>query len=460
MTMKKYQGMTNTRTRALVFGLSLMGLAFGAGTASAEGLDEALALAYQNNPDLEAQRAALRATDENVPQAKSGYRPTVQGTGSISKSDQTSFFTTENSLTPRQMAITLTQPVFSGFTTVNNIRQAKREVMAGRADLVSAEQDVLLQAVTAYVDVVRDEAVLDLNNNQVEVLRRQLDASTNRFEVGEITRTDVAQSEARLAASLSGQIAAEAQLTASRTAYLRLMGQLPGSLDKAPTLPALPINEDEAMAVAGENNPTLIAAMYREEAARYSVNSAAGELLPTVKLQAQYSKGVETFAPGSETESKQITAQLTVPFYQGGASYSRVRQAKQIRSQRKLQIVGARRQVEEQVRNAWIQLRAAKATINASQSQVNASDIALEGVRQEADVGARTTLDVLNAEQESLDAQVELVRAERNQYVAAYALLSAVGQLTARDLGLPVNHYNPTDHYDDVSNQWLGWGVD
>jgi TolC family type I secretion outer membrane protein len=458
--MKRYQ----TRLRACVFTLSLTGLALSA-PAYAESLSEALALAYQNNPSLEAQRAALRATDENVPQAKAGYRPTLQANGSVGKSESTGgtqslLGSPKVTSTPRQGSISLNQPLFRGFSTTSNIKGANREVMAGRADLLSAEQDTLLNAVSAYMDVVRDEAVLALNDNQVDVLQRQLEASQNRFEVGEITRTDVAQSEARLSAAKSARISAEAQLTASRTAYQRIVGQMPGTLDKNPPLPPLPENEDTALTVAGENNPMLIAALYREEAARYSINSAAGALLPRVDLEASYNKSVNTFRSGLSQTSKQVTAQVTIPFYQGGAEYSRVRQAKQLRSQAQMQIIVARRTVEEQVRNAWISLRAAESTIGSARDTVQANEIALEGVRQEAEVGSRTTLEVLDAEQELLNARVELVRAERNHTVAGYTLLSAVGRLTAQNLELPVDYYDPAAHYDDVDNQWFGWGID
>jgi len=436
-----------------------MALAVGmAGPASAETLTEALSMAYMNNPELQAQRAALRATDENVPQAKSGYRPSLQGQGSISKSRQRNFFTGgQTTLTPRRFSLTLNQPVFQGFSTVNSVRQAKSEVMAGRAELTSVEQDTLLSAVTTYMNVLRDQAVLELNDNQVQVLRRQLEATQNRFEVGEVTRTDVAQAEARLAGAIADRTTAEAQLTASRTSYRRIMGQMPGTLEEPPALPQLPQSEQAALDLAVDNNPTLKAALRREEAAQYAADAASGELLPQVSLQASYSRNVETFTPGSDTRSKEIMAQVTIPFFQGGSTYSRIRQAKQRRSQRQLEIVATRRQLTEQVRNAWVQLQSARSTIEASQAQVDASEVALEGVRQEAQVGTRTTLDVLDAEQEFLNARVQLVRAERDEYVAGYTLLAAVGGLTATRLELNVEQYNPQEHYEEVDDQWLGW---
>ena len=452
------------RTRACVFSLSLAGMAFLCAPASAESLTDALAMAYQNNPTLEAQRAALRATDEGVTQAKAGYRPSISANGSIGKSESTGGIQSQLGqpsvkATTRQGSISLSQPVFRGFQTVNNIKEASRTVMAGRADLQSTEADTLLQAVTAYVNVLRDQAVLKLNENQVEVLKRQLDASKNRFEVGEITRTDVAQSEARLSAAESQRIASQAQLTASRQAYQRVIGQMPGTLDENPPIPTLPETQEAAMDIAGESNPTLIAAIYREQAAEYSVDSAAGALLPRVDVQASYSKNSGTFLQGLTQETKSVTAQITVPFYSGGSSYSRVRQAKEQRSQRQLQIVAARRTVEEQVNNAWINLKAAEATITSTKAQVDANEIALEGVRQEAEVGSRTTLDVLDAEQELLNSRVDLVRAESNRTVTAYTVLSSIGRLTAQNLQLPVEYYDPAAHYDRVKDKWFGWGT-
>jgi len=460
------------RTGAWIFSLSLIGLAFGSLPASAESLQDALALAYQNNPDLEADRAALRATDESVPQAKSGYRPTVQATGSIARTESSGGQQQlidpnykPQPLTPKNGSISIQQPLFRGFSTMNDIQGAKREVEAGRADLLNAEQTTLLDAATAYMNVVRDEAILRLNDNQVEVLQRQLESTQNQFDVGELTRTDVAQAEARLSAARSARIAAEATLTASRTNYQRLMGQAPGTLQDSPMLPQLPTTEDEALQVAGQNNPALIGAMYREEAARYDIGSAAGAILPRVDLQASYSKGKDTLRNRSDgrlfgSSSKQITAQITIPFFQGGAEYSRVRQAKEVRSQRQLEVISARRQVEEQVRTAWAQLRASQSSIESNKAQVDASQIALDGVRQEAEVGSRTTLDVLNAEQELLNANVDLVSAQRDSYVASFTLLSAIGQLTARNLGLAVQYYDPEKHYDEVKDKWFGWNVD
>jgi outer membrane protein len=428
--------------------------------ARAETLFEAMAQAYQNNPTLQAERASVRAADEGVPQAAAGWRPSITATGRIGRSRQDSFFAPAPiTVSPKVGSIILNQPLFRGGRTVNSTRQAKNLVKSGRAQLDSTEQTVLLDTVSAYMDVVRDVAVLDLNVNNVQVLRRQLEANQDRFRVGEITRTDVAQSEARLSRAISSRIGAEAQLTASRAAYQKMVGQMPGTLASPPPLPEMPATEDEAHVIARAESPVLKAARFAERSAYYAVKAAKGELLPTVSLEGKYQRTDQTFNKLSSTETKEITAQITVPLYQAGAEYSRIRQRAQEHSRAMARIAEAERQVAEGVANAWEGLRAARAIIESSHSQVRANEIALEGVRQEAFVGSRTTLDVLDAEQELLDSRVELVRAKRNEYVAAYQLLAAIGRLNAKWLALPVKTYEPKQHYDKVKSKWVGWGA-
>lgn len=446
-------------------------------SAQADTLKEALAAAYESNPDLEARRAQLRAVDESAAQAVSGFRPTVQGQASIGRSDTKNVTgsTPDNpdgsevnfKSTDKNYSASVDQPIFRGFRTYNELKGANAEIRAERERLRDFEQTTMVDAVTAYMDVVRDEAVLELNQNQVEVLRRQLEASQDRFRVGEITRTDVAQSEARLAVAISGRINAEAQLTASREAYRRVIGRTPGTLE-APFFPQLPENEEEALSIAQEENPVLLAARENEEAARYDVAEAKGVLLPTIGARAEIRRN-EGSTPGfdsatgaiigidRQSTTKSIGAQLTVPLYQSGAEYSSIRRAKQTRSQRMLEIAAAERQVVEIVHNAWEQYRAAQASIQSNRSSVRANEIALEGVRQEAAVGSRTTLDVLDAEQELLDARVNLVRAERNEVVAAFQLAAAIGRLSARQLNLDVEYYDPSENYQDVKWKFLGF---
>jgi len=468
----------NTVMKAIFLAGVCMGPLAVAGPAAADSLSEALAAAYESNPVLLAERAALRAVDENVARANSGYRPSVDGDVSIARStiDSTTRapevlgpngVTSNFDSTDKNYSAEISQPIFRGLQTLNEVREAKASVFAARERLRAVEQATLLDAVTAYADVVRDEAVLALNENQVEVLRRQLEASQDRFRVGEITRTDVAQSEARLALAISNRIAAEAALTASREAYRRIIGKAPGTLEPLPPLPPLPTSLEEAQDIALENNPALGQARFEERAAGHAVASAKGSLAPTVSGFARVRRSigtnlVSTDVTGTRTTTvKSVGAQMTVPLYQSGAEYANVRQAKQTRSQRMLEIAVAERQVIENVRNAWEQLRTSRGSIESDQASVRANEIALDGVRQEAAVGSRTTLDVLDAEQELLDSRVNLARSKRNEYVAAYSLLQAIGRAGARDLALPVaEYYDPAVHYEDVKWKLFGFGAD
>ncbi len=440
--------------------------------ASAESLEEALAAAYESNPQLMAQRAALRATDEGVSQAQAGYLPSL--TGSYSYQDQNINIQPEDSDTTVPgdrssdgYSLTARQNIFRGFQDRNSMRQAKSQVLAGRAQLQSVEQQVLLEAVTAYMNVLRDEAVVDLNKNNVQVLERQLQASQDRFRVGEVTRTDVAQSEARLEGAKSNLLTAEATLASSRAQYRRVVGHTPAGLETPTGDPTLPGSLDEAIEIAMELSPGVIAARYNERAASQAVSVASGALLPTLNAQLQYSDFHTTgfnattgSTVGQNTKNTSIGIELSVPLYQGGTRYSQIRQAKQVRSQRLMEIRQAERVAQENVFVAWDQYRAAVGQIKSSEAQVRASEIALEGVRQEAYVGSRTTLDVLNAEQELLNARVALVRAQRDEAVTAYSLVSSVGKLTAKDLRLGVAAYNPERYYEKVDTKFIGTDIE
>ena len=426
-----------------------------------ETLLDALAAAYTTNPSLLAARAQQRALDETIPQASGGWKPTVQLQGqwgeTITHSTTRDLNRNEvppgsrNDSHPFTYNATITQPLFRGGRTYFGVRQAEHNVRAGRARLTSTEQQTLLGVVTAYFNVIRDTATVDLNTNNITVLQRQLDAANDRFRVGEITRTDVAQAEARLKLAETQLIQSQANLVASRDAYKTAVGRPPGKLDTSPPLPDLPKTEDEALGIAKENSPALTAAREAEKASNDAVKVAVGALLPSVSLQAQssHSQGQGSFGPltgfgGVYTNSNSITGQLTVPIYQAGTEYASIRSAKHTASQNRLLIAQAERDVEENVANAWEQVRATTAAIASNQEQVNANKIAYDGVVQEAEVGSRTTLDVLNAEQELLNSQVALVQSQRDQYVAAFSLLSSVGLLTAQQLALPVGIYDPT----------------
>jgi len=441
---------------------ALMPTAMLAGTAPArsETLKQALAAAYMNNPELRAERARQRATDESVPQALSGRRPSVAISGDLGRSRSKSFTiggTSRNTSDPRGYGLSVSQPLFSGFRTLNNTKSAEATVLAGREALLNVEQNIILDAITAYVDVVRDAAILKLRNNNVSVLNEQLRSTRARFDVGELTRTDVAQARARRSGAISQRDQAAADLASSRAVYKRIIGRAPGSLRYPRSIAAkLPRSRKVAYDVALSEHPGIQAALYNEQAANFNIKATRGELYPSVSLNGEYSRRWEPSSTVRKTKSASITGRITIPIYQSGSVYSRVRQAKHTRAQRALELDNIRNQVLAATSSAWSGLIAARAQIVSSQEQVRASRIALNGVREEAKVGQRTTLDVLDAQQELLDARVSLVVAERAATVASYSLLSAIGRLNARHLGLPVPYYDPTVNYRRVRNKWFG----
>ncbi len=424
-------------------------------------LGEALSVAYETNPSLEAQRAGQRATDEDVAQANANWRPQVSVGGTygyqgINGGLGPGTFT----LHPVTGQLTVTEPIFRGGRTYAEIGKAKATVRAGRAQLLNTEQSVLFNAVSAYMDVVRDEATLSLRANNVAVLQKQLDATQLQFKVGELTRTDVAQSQARLAGAQADFVTAQGQLAVSRSNFEHVIGRPAETLENQPPLPKLPASVDNAVQLAANLNPVLIEARENEKAADYAVDDALGALLPQVSVngQYQYSQGSFTgFTIGAQ-HATSVTGQVTVPIYQGGAEESAVRQAKQLRSQAELVIADTERQVTDATRTAWQSFITAQATIKSNKAQVEANEVAFEGVKQEQQVGARTILDVLNAEQELLNAQVAVVGSQRNSYVAAYQLLAAMGQLTAKSLALNVRIYDPVENYNDNASRWFGLG--
>lgn len=436
--------------------------------ATAETLREAMALAYEGNPNLRAARAQLRAVDENVPIALSGWRPSLSVSGNVQRNRSeseiinpgtgggpvnTSGMTLRNQQT---LSAQFTQPLFRGFRTVAGTSQARNQVMAQRARLEATEAQVLLQVATSYLDVLQNQAVVELQRNNVQVLTRQLEATNDRFRVGEITRTDVAQSEASLAASRASLVQAESALQLARSAYLNVVGKPPEGLVQ-PALPVtLPADLETAIAVAMEQNPAFVAADYGAQAADNNVTVVRGELLPTVNLNATYQRGWNTLADRSRNEQAIASAQVIVPLYQQGAEYARLRQAKHVAGQQRLLADQARLDARNSATAAWENYQSSTASIEAYQSAITANEIALEGVRREAEVGSRTVLDVLNAEQALLITQVNLVRAQRDQLVAAHQVLSATGSLTGADLALETQIYDPVAHFDDVQYQAFG----
>ncbi len=446
-----------TATVTVFIGLNLPG------SAGADTLTDALSLSYSDNPRLRAERARLRSTDEQLPQAKSNWRPTVivNGSAGVSTTDRDApTGNTSTDTNPVSAQITLSQPVFRGFRTQAETRRANANIAAGRGDLMSVEQDVLFDTVNAYANVVREQAVLDLNISNERVLSRQLEATSDRFEVGELTRTDVAQAEARLARAVSDRIDAEDALANAVADYKAIVGIEPVDLQQ-PGEPVniLPTARDAAVNAAIANNPDVIAAEFRERAAAGDVDLIKGELLPLVTVDASASRNDEVAGPDIETDTASLTANLRVPLYQSGSVSSRVRQAKQVASQRLLELIETRRQAERAAADAWESLAASRGRVTAFESEIRAQEIALEGVTQEQQVGSRTLLEVLDAEQELLDARVNLVRAQRDAVFDSYDLLVSIGRLTAEDLALPVTIYDFNANFDAVRNRAFGTGI-
>ncbi len=452
---------TSMRVHAqALLGGAALALLLVAPAAWSQTLNEVLSSSYSSNPTLAAARASLRATDEGVPQALSGWRPTVNLTGEIAKLRQdyspNTASTPSDTITPASVGIAVSQPLYRGGRVEAQTDSAEALVQAGRQDLSSTERRVLQDSVTAYMDVLRDQAVVELTRNNEQVLRRQLDATRERFRVGEITRTDVAQAESRLSRATADRISAEGLLMSSRATFARVTGMQAARLVPPPALPALPTSEDDALSIADKENPELQAAQFRELSARADVRTASGALLPTVSLNASLNRASDQSRANLDVDSARASINVTVPLYEAGGVYSQTRQRKQVYNQRRLQVDEQRRLTRQSVVQAWENLNTARSNIEARKAQVQAARIALEGVQQEAEVGSRTTLDVLDAEQEYLDAQVAQVRAERDEYVAGFTLYSAVGRLSARNLNLPVELYDPAENYNRVRDLWFG----
>jgi TolC family type I secretion outer membrane protein len=444
-------------TATAIFAVMLCG-AF-ATPASAVDLNEALAQAYASNPTLESARAQLRATDERVPEALSGWRPTVVGQAQGGKTwiEQNTPLLLDQNLESREFNVTVSQPVFNGFETVSSTSAAENRVLSGRANLANSEQQVLLQAVQAYMQVVRDRAVLDLNRNNESVIGQQLQATRDRFDAGEVTRTDVAQAESRLQGAIADRIAAEGNLTASIAIYRQVIGEEPTDLKMPENQLDIPANKDEAVAQS-INTPAVVAAKYQADAAKDDIDVAFSELLPTVSIEGSWTRSEEQNAEEQSNDVGQILGVLRVPLYQAGAPDARVRQSKQLYQQSRRQIDEAVRAGEQGAVDAWRTYETALAQIDSFKEQVRATEVALDGVKQEQQVGARTVLDVLDAELEALNAKVSLVQAQTNLVVARYQVLASVGRLTAKNLALDVSIYDPQKHYDDVRNKFIGTG--
>ena len=447
----------------------LLGAAVLSQLARADTLEWALIQAYQNNPQINSQRAAVRATDENVPQALSGYRPRVSLSGSAGEQYLDTYSKTGVAAAPYSSSygataittygVTGTQTLLNGFQTANRTRQAESQVSAARETLRLTEHTVLLNAVSAYMNLIRDAAILELQRRNVEVLAEQLRQTRDRFNVGEVTRTDVAQAESRLAGGRATMLSAESNYVTSRSSYRQIIGIEAGKL--APAAPVdrfSPRNLKQAVDLGRAYHPSVTTAMFNVDAALLQVKIAEGSLYPTLSLQAnaQQINGSSTNLGVLQTSAASIVGQLSVPLYQGGSEYSLIRQAKETLGQRRLDLDTAREQAQQTVVQSWGQLEAAKAQIQATEAQVAAAEIALNGVREEARVGQRTTLDVLNAQQELVSARVALVTAQHDRVVASFTLLASVGKLSPAILGLNIPTYDPMVHYQQVRDSWIG----
>ena len=431
--------------------------------ARAESLQQAIAAAYDTNPDIAVQRAAVRQSDELVPQALSFGRPTVSATANA---QQSALDFADNGRTAN-VGLTLQQSIYRGGRTRTAINAAEARILAARARLRASENTVILNVVTAYADVLRYAAVVDLNANQVKVLERELQASKDRFEVGDLTRTDVAQSDARLANARSNFIAAQGQLGFAKQAYSRVVGHYPEVLDALPPLPVLPGTAGQAVDFANANSPALIAARFDESAARYDVSTLERSNLPSVgfgpSINYQRFEGGGnggSFVQQGQFFTQSVGISATVPLYQAGQVGSRVRQAQALRSQLLETIGSVGRQVVESATNAVTQIVTARAIIQSSQVAVDSNALALEGVTQENQVGTRTVLEVLNAQQELLQTRVNLVTAKRDEYVGAYTLLAAVGAAEATALDVPVTRYDPEVNAKRVRHKWNDFDYD
>jgi outer membrane protein len=433
---------------------------WGPSDAWAETLTDALIKAYQTSPLLDSNRASLRALDENVPQARAARRPQVSAIGSGRAETDISEFPFNNSASAALQASLL---LFDNGASKAALESARYGVAAGRASLVNVEQEVLFAAVTAYMDVIQALEFVRIAINDVRVLGEQLDATRNRFEVGEVTRTDVSQTEARLAASNAQLVDARGNLGVARQAYLAAVGTLPSDLSPPPALPQLPASVAEAEAIGVRQNPAVVASRFNERAAVYDFDRARASSGLSVDATATGGYTIErnanNFLGLRQTEdSWNLTGSVTasVPLYTGGRNSSLIRQAQQVLEQRKFEVQDAGRQVIEQVNNAWTQLETARASIVANREQVRAAQIAFEGVTEEARLGARSTLDVLDADQERLQAEAEVVRSTRNEYVAVYAVLRAMGLLTVAHLNLGIPSYDPDVYFAQVQQAPVG----
>ncbi len=449
--------------KSLVSWLVLGGV-LGSTPVMAETLSEALAKAYTTNPSLKAQRAYLRSVDEDIATANSGWRPSVSASGYVgsssteTKNDNATL--TDATLNPSNASLNVSQPLFNGFSTIYDVRSAKSTARAEEANLKAFEQSLLLSAAQAYLDVVRDKAVYELQKNNEAVLKKHLEATKDRFEVGETTRTDVSQAEARYAEAKANRISAEGSLMASRASYTRVIGNDPAEVEDVEIVfDAFPKDKHEVISLAEKDNLSVISAKHAFSASKANVGSSEGALLPTITLEASASKGWDETSSYDESETTQILARVNIPLYSAGATRSRIRKAKHLAVRSKDNVEDAIRSAVEEASSSWETYMAEKASIVSIKAQIEAATVALDGVEKEASVGSRTVLDVLDAEQELLDAKVEYVRARRDELLSVLQVMSSIGRLDVNNLKLAVKEYDSREYYNKAKNKWLSTGI-
>jgi outer membrane protein len=466
---------------AIAGALVLTVLSPGASPGRAETMSSALARAYAGNPDMNQQRAGVRATDENLPRATSTWRPTANATGQFGYNyldlrtsgaglsqaaggagaggtSGTRGIRIRRGTDPGSLGLTVTQNLFNGNRTVNGVRQAESNIFGARETLRNTEENVLLNGATAYMNVLRDTAILDLRKNNIIVLQEQLRQTVDRFKVGEVTRTDVAQAESSLATARSDYFTAQANLQTSIANYRQVIGVEPTRLEPARTIESLlPHALGVAVQLALAEHPGIQAALHAVDAAAMQVKLVEGELYPTLNIVGSVQQMYNDLGfPGQRLLNGSIVGQLSIPIYEGGEVYARTRQAKETLGQARLQADLQRDLVRAAVVSSWGQLDSARAVIESSKASVKSNEIALDSIRQEAQVGQRTTFDVLFQQQQLLNARVALVTAQRDRVVASYAVMAAIGRLSAENLNLTVAEYDPTVHFDQVKDKWIG----
>ncbi|WP_099867717.1 TolC family outer membrane protein [Pararhizobium haloflavum] len=441
------------RIRAALLAFAVVPLFIAApGEARAESILGAMSQAYDNNPDLNAARAGLRATDEGVAIAKSGYRPTIGAQLDYTATQTNPDVATDDGV-DAALGVSINQTLFDGFQTRNAVLGAQSDVFAGQEQLRDTEQEILLSAVQAFMNVVRDRQIVQIRRQNLDFLNEQLNAAQARFDVGEGTRTDVSQARAQLAASEAGLVAASAQLKSSEAVYFQIVGNAPPSslTPSSASSQLLPNSLESAITIGLAEHPLVKSSQYAMNAADFAVKEAEGSLLPGVTVSGSFGRDLQT--GGTQAT---VGAQLSVPIYQGGAASARVRQSKELLGQARINVDVARNTLREAIVTSWTQLEASRAAISANRAQLDASNLALSGVIEERDVGQRTTLDVLNAQQDVLNARETLVQSERDSIVASYAVLSTTGRLLVNRLGLQVAEYRPEVHYEAVKDKWYG----